>query len=200
MDAPIWPLRTERLDLRPFEPGDLDAVRAQLTDPSTVRYLYTDVLDEAALAARLDDLQKRATLEREGDSMHLVGVLRETGEVVGDVVLIWVSEVHRSGEVGYVLVPRQEGLGYATEMSAEMLRVAFDDLGLHRVVGRLDARNTASAAVLERLGMRREAELVENEWVKGEWASEVVYAVLASEWQTRCGAVDKTAAGTTGPA
>lgn len=185
MDAPIWPLRTQRLDLRPFAPGDLDAVRTQLTDPATVRYLYTDVLDDAAIVTRLDDLQKRTTLEREGDAMHLVGVERETGEVVGDVVLIWVSEVHRTGELGYVLVPGREGHGYATEMSAEMLRVAFDDLGLHRVVGQLDARNTASAKVLERLGMRREAELVENEWVKGEWASEVVYAMLTSEWQAR---------------
>ena len=65
-----------------------------------------------------------------------------------------------------------------------MLRLAFAELGLHRVVGRLDARNTASAAVLERLGMRREAHLVDNEWVKGEWCSELDYAVLAQEWST----------------
>ena len=30
--------------------------------------------------------------------------------------------------------------------------------------------------------MRREAHLVENEWVKGEWTDEVIYAVLAAEW------------------
>ena len=42
-------------------------------------------------------------------------------------------------------------------------------------------RNTASARVLEKLGMRREAHLVENEWVKGEWQSELVYALLARE-------------------
>jgi RimJ/RimL family protein N-acetyltransferase len=67
-------------------------------------------------------------------------------------------------------------------MAAEMLRVGFDELGLHRVIGRLDARNAGSAAVLERLGMRREALLVDNEWVKGEWTSELVYALLAAEW------------------
>ena len=53
---------------------------------------------------------------------------------------------------------------------------------VHRVFGQIDARNTASARVLERLGMRREAHLVENEWVKGEWTDEVIYAVLAAEW------------------
>ena len=65
-----------------------------------------------------------------------------------------------------------------------MLRIGFDELGLHRVVGRLDARNGASARVLERLGMRREALLVDNEWVKGEWTSELAYALLAEEWAT----------------
>jgi RimJ/RimL family protein N-acetyltransferase len=49
--------------------------------------------------------------------------------------------------------------------------------------GRLDARNTASARTLERLGMRREARFVENEYVKGEWVDEAVYALLAEEWR-----------------
>ena len=49
-------------------------------------------------------------------------------------------------------------------------------------VGRTEARNVASARVLEKLGMRREAHFVENEWVKGEWQSELVYAILAEEW------------------
>ena len=65
-----------------------------------------------------------------------------------------------------------------------MLAIGFDGLGLHRIVGRLDARNRASARVLERLGMRREAHLVENEHVKGEWTDELVYALLAREWAT----------------
>jgi RimJ/RimL family protein N-acetyltransferase len=63
-----------------------------------------------------------------------------------------------------------------------MLRLGFDHLGLHRIVGRLDARNTASARVLEKLGMRREAHLIDNEHVKGEWSSEMIYAMLATEW------------------
>jgi RimJ/RimL family protein N-acetyltransferase len=51
-----------------------------------------------------------------------------------------------------------------------ILRLGVEGLGLHRVV-----------ALLERLGMRREAHLVENEFVKGEWTDEVIYAVL--EWR-----------------
>ena len=66
-----------------------------------------------------------------------------------------------------------------------MVDYAFTGLGAHRVVGRMDARNVASARVMERLGMRREAHLLENEYVKGEWTDEVIYAVLDTEWSGR---------------
>jgi RimJ/RimL family protein N-acetyltransferase len=63
-----------------------------------------------------------------------------------------------------------------------VLAFAFEKLGLHRVIGRTEARNLGSARVLEKLGMRREAHLVENEWVKNEWQSELIYALLSREW------------------
>jgi RimJ/RimL family protein N-acetyltransferase len=58
---------------------------------------------------------------------------------------------------------------------------------MHRVIGRTGARNAASARVLEKLGMRLEAHFVENEWVKGEWQSELVYALLEREWRAATG-------------
>ena len=64
-----------------------------------------------------------------------------------------------------------------------VLRLAFEDLKLHRVIGRTEARNTASARFMEKLGMRREAHLIGNEWVKDEWQSELVYAILDREWR-----------------
>lgn len=64
----------------------------------------------------------------------------------------------------------------------DLAALAFEELGFHRVIARVEARNTASARVLARLGMRREAEMVENERVKGEWQSESSYAMLEREW------------------
>jgi RimJ/RimL family protein N-acetyltransferase len=74
--------------------------------------------------------------------------------------------------------PEHHGRGYATEAASAVLDLAFETFGLHRITGSLEARNAASARVLEKLGMRREAHLVENELVKGEWQSEIVYARL----------------------
>ena len=79
--------------------------------------------------------------------------------------------------------PNHHGHGYGTEGARLMLRLGFEVLGLHRIIGRCDARNTASARVMERLGMRREAHLIENEWVNGEWTDELLYAMLDHEWR-----------------
>lgn len=185
MLEPTYPLRTARLDLRPYEPGDLDHVRAMLTREEVTRYLYWDVMTDEEIREALEKKRGRVALRSEGDGLNPVAVLRETGEVVGDAALAWVSEAHRTGEVGFVLKPEFQGRGLATEMAAEMLRLGFEEAGLHRIVGRCDARNAASWGVLERLGMRREAHLVRNEWVKGEWCDELDYALLADEWQAR---------------
>jgi RimJ/RimL family protein N-acetyltransferase len=105
-----------------------------------------------------------------------------SGALVGYVTLT--VEQHRQGEIGFIFHPDHQGRGYATEAGRAVLGIAFGAYGLHRVSGRLEARNAASARVLEKLGMRREAHLVETEWIKGEWQSELVYALLASEWRS----------------
>lgn len=46
----------------------------------------------------------------------------------------------------------------------------------------VDGRNDASLRLCARLGMRREAELLSNEWFKGEWTDEIDFALLDSEW------------------
>ena len=178
------PLRTERLLLRPFAPSDFDALFAMHSSPDVARYLYWDPRTEDQARAALEQKIAATAIRDDGDPLTLAAVLETTGELVGDVMLLLVSREHRQGEIGYIVHPDHQGRGYATEAMRPLLRIAFDDLGLHRVVGRTEARNAASARVLERLGMRREAHLVENEFVKGEWQSELVYAILDREWRT----------------
>jgi RimJ/RimL family protein N-acetyltransferase len=180
---PDWPLETERLMLRPFEEGDLDAFYAMQSDVESARWLYNE-------PRTLD--QTRELLERKIASDQFFGehdwlcaavIARETGQLVGDMSLQWASTEHKTGEIGFIFHPDHQGRGYATEAARAFLALAFSRLDLHRVIGRTEARNTASARVLEKLGMRREAHFLENEWVKGEWQSELVYAMLEHEWR-----------------
>jgi len=178
---PTYPIETKRLLLRPLQAGDADAIYAYLSREDVCRYLlhpprtFGEVEDRIAAS--------RSEMTEAGQAMLLGVTERESGALVGDAVLFWRNAEHRGGEVGYVFNPDYSGRGYATEASAALLRLGFDELGLHRIEGRIDARNTPSARVLERLGMRREAHFVQNEFIRGEWTDEVVYAVLAAEWR-----------------
>lgn len=186
MLRPTYPIRTPRLALRPFTRDDLDAVHTYVSDPDVVRFLYWEVTtDRAAARKMLDAKIGNWSLTDAGQSLVLAVDLLDDGPLVGEVVLKWLSREHRQGEIGFVVTPAHQGHGYAAEAATAMLALAFDELGLHRVIGRCDPRNTPSATVLERLGMRREAHFVQNEIFKGEWSDEYVYALLADEFPGR---------------
>ncbi len=185
--TPRYPLRTERLLLRPFEDADLDAVFAIESREDVSRYLYNAPRDLAETQERLEKYKANRVLAEEGDFLDLAMVLTATDRLVGKSFLAWRSREHRLAEVGFEVHPDHQRRGYATEATRLIMRLAFDELGAHRVIGRLDSRNVASARVLEHLGMRREGLLVENEWVKGEWQSELVYAILDREHRAPAG-------------
>jgi RimJ/RimL family protein N-acetyltransferase len=180
--APSWPIETARLLLRPFEADDLESLHAIHSDAGVARWLYNEPRTLAETRELLGHKLGAGALRAEGDWLAAAAVVRETGELVADISLHWASEPHRQGELGFLVHPAHQGQGYATEAALAILDFAFGELGLHRVIGKLEARNAASERVLEKLGMRREAHLVENEWVKGEWQSELVYAILDREW------------------
>ena len=176
-------IETQRLLLRPYRESDLDDLFAIRSCPDVARYLYQGAQTREEIAAALPQRTRMHSLDREGDGMVLAAELRETRTVIGDVSLRWVSERHRLGDIGFVFHPGFHGKGYASEAAREVLRVGFAEVGFHRIEGHCDARNTASARLMERLGMRREAHFIENEWFKGEWGSEFVYAMLRQEWE-----------------
>ena len=180
--SPDWPIETERLTLRPFEEGDFDALFAMQSDPEVARYLYLEPRTLEETQVHLGRKIAGNAWNAEGDWLSCAAVERASGVVVGDIALNWLSAEHKTAELGFIVDPRHQGKGYATEASRPIVDWVFAQ-GFHRVIGRAEARNTASARVLEKLGMRLEAHLVENEWVKGEWQSELDYAILEREWR-----------------
>jgi RimJ/RimL family protein N-acetyltransferase len=184
---PAYPLETSRLVLRPFRAGDLEELFAFHSLPEVARFLYWEARDLEQVRGVLEAKAGQAALEEEGQVLALAVVGRAEGVVVGEVSLHWLSRRHRQGEIGFVFHPGYQGRGLATEAAGAVLRLGFEGLGLHRVVGRCDALNLASARLLERLGMRREAHFVHNEVFKGSWGDELVYAMLEDEWRARVG-------------
>jgi len=182
--APTLPLHTDRLVLRGFEPGDVDALLVLHGDPEAVRYVPYGPRDREAVARVLERKRNSRSLGSDGDLLELAVTLAD-GTLIGDVLLALRSAEHQTLEVGYIFATAHGGQGYATETVRALLDLAFGRLGARRVVARVDARNLRSRTLLERLGLRQEAYLVENEWFKGELSDEVDYAVLAREWRLR---------------
>ena len=149
------------------------------------RYLPWMPMDLDQARAKLEQRVRQMHIEADGDSLVLVAEESDTSQAVGEFMLRLKSLENRQGEIGWSLHPDAQGRGFATEAAREMLRIGFDELGLHRIVAGCDSRNTASLRVMERLGMRREAEFVEYEYFKGEWASEIVCAMVESEWRAQ---------------
>jgi RimJ/RimL family protein N-acetyltransferase len=180
--APLYPLASARLELRPLSAADVDALLAYRSLPEVCRYVPFTPMGPEDILARLRGPWSCHALGQAGDALVLGAELAGTGGLVGDVMLRWVSAEHSCGELGYVFNPAHAGRGLATEAAHAVLHMAFDDLGLHRVFARLDARNAASARLAARIGMRQEAHLIENEWFKGEWTDELDFALLRREW------------------
>src|SRR6266540_4571710 len=155
------PLRTDRLLLRTFREDDYDALYAIQSRDDVGRYLPWGARDEDAVRAAIELRLGATSLDSDGDRLVLAVVLAETSALLGQCVLILVSETHRQGEIGVVFHPDHSGRGYATEAARRLLRLAFEELDLHRVIGRLDARNEVSARLMQRLTMRQEAHFVE---------------------------------------
>ena len=192
MQRPVQPITTDRLVLRPLTPDDFDAFHAIVGRIDVNEFLYTSPRNEDEARRALAQIAERTGIDDEHDGLVLALTL-PSGDLIGYVNLQITSREHEQGEIGYILHPDHQGHGYATEGTRVMLRLGFDELGLHRIAARLDARNRASARLLERLGMRREALLYENELVKDEWTSELIYAMLRDEWDAGVAGTDRQA-------
>jgi RimJ/RimL family protein N-acetyltransferase len=177
------PLRTERLVLRRFEAGDLDAYHAYHSLPATARFLpgeaksYTKSMESVGKYANF-------VFEQEGDWICLAIEAVDSPGLLGEVVLKWLPG-RGQAEIGWSLAPEARGRGIGTEAAGALLKLGFEDLGFHRIDAKLDGLNTASAALCERLGMRLESRQVDKWHYKDQWATEVVYAILADEWKSR---------------
>ena len=180
---PNYPLVTERLVLRPFTRGDVDAVHAYRRREDVARYLFDVPLSREECALAIQQRIGQVTLEAEGDKVVLAVDLATNGALIGEVSLIWRSVDARQGEVGWIFDPEYQGQGYATEAANAMLDLGFGPGDMHRISARCDVRNQASWRLMERIGMRREAHFREHAIFKSQWDEEFVYAILWREWQ-----------------
>jgi len=175
-------LNTDRLLLREFEEDDWRAVLAYQSDPRYLRYYAWDERPEEEVRAfvRMFVAQQEETPRWK---YQLAIVLKEEGRLIGNCGLRRAAPGARVADIGYEIDPRYWGRGYATEAARAIVAFGFGELRLHRLWAACVLENTGSSRVLEKLGMRREGHLRENEWMKGRWWDTLLYGILDYEWR-----------------
>jgi RimJ/RimL family protein N-acetyltransferase len=145
-----FPLVTERLLVRPIEPGDEDALHEVWSHPDVLAALGHDgPWPRAASHDRVET--KMAHQARHGFAVWAV-LERDGGRVVGETGL-QLLEGGPEVEVGWRIHPDVQGRGYATEAAGAAIAAGFEQLGLERLVAVVEPGNVASRRVTEKLGM-----------------------------------------------
>ena len=101
-------------------------------------------------------------------------------KVIG-IISTWQTEMKETAEVGFTFNKNFSGQGYASEAALGLLDFLFGQKNMHRVIANCDARNTASAKLCKRIGMRKEAHFIKDYWSKGEWTDSFIFAMLQEE-------------------
>lgn len=175
------PLATDRLLIEPLTVADAEAFATYRSDPAVARYQswespFSVESAEALLAANPQGWPPP------GAWAQLA--IRERGVLRGDVAVHPLDDevTPDTVELGITLAPSAQGRGLATEALRAVITAVLEG-GAHRVLLGCDARNAPVARLLERVGLRHEARLVDAEWWKGEWTTADTWAVLAAEWR-----------------
>lgn len=177
------PILTERLCIRRLELGDAGAMYQYRADPMTTRFQNWEPVSVEEIQTFIAGLAEIG-VDTPGRWYQLGLFVRESGEMAGDCGIHVQAHDPRQVEIGISLAGAFQGRGLATEAVKALLGYLFTKLGKHRVYGSVDPRNSPSIALLERVGMRREAHLVESMWFKGAWADDVIFAMLKREYES----------------
>ncbi len=175
--------QTARLELREFQKADWADVHEYASDPIVTRFMGwgPNSEEETSMFIQKSIAQKN---ERPRMNYSLAVVTREGNRLIGGCGIYESNVKNREGWIGYCLNHQLWGQGYATEAALALVDFGFTHLNFHRIFATCDPANTASAHVMEKIGMRYEGHLKENIQHNGEWLDSLLYAILDREWKT----------------
>ncbi len=176
-------IETKRLLMRPFRLKDLNDILEYRGDPEVARFQ----LWEPYSADNTRFFIRKYQYAQFGAPGRWTGLgiqLKSTSKLIGDVALKISQDIYPQAEIGYNVNQQFQRKGFGSEGVKAVLDWVFTNTSIHRVTAVCDSDNKASAALLEKLGFRREGHFHKNVWSKGRWTDEYLYALLKTEWGT----------------
>lgn len=171
-------LVTSRLQLRQFRVDDVDAMHECFADPEAMRFwnrpVHTKRIEtERAVRSCIDCTPSyyRFWAVADAETDHCLGLVNyHDGHIRS-----------KRAAIGYIINPTRHRQGLATEAVSAMLDFCFGELGLHRLEALINPDNTASRALVEKLGFRCEGLLRDHLRVGDTWRDEMLYALLETD-------------------
>lgn len=174
------PLQTKRLLLRRMGLGDAEDLFSYASDPEVTRYVvwetHCSLADSLAFLACTEEQYRKKEVSPWGM------VLRESGRLIGAIGFIDWLPPHARAEIGYALGRQWWGRGLMSEAARAALRFGFERMQLNRIQARCYLANTASARVMEKVGMTFEGIIREQLYEKGAFRDLKLYSILRREF------------------
>jgi RimJ/RimL family protein N-acetyltransferase len=174
-------LETERLTLRPICLNDSEKVFQYRSDSKTNKF-------QGWIPKKIDDVhyfikvRVSPLIDQNGTWFQFVVILKQNGELIGDIGLHFFDKENKQVEIGCTLDKKYHGKGYATEAMNEVLKYLFNVLNKHRIIASIDPKNKSSIKLVKRLNFRKEAHFRESIFSNKKWTDDLIYAVLKREW------------------
>jgi len=177
----------KKVRLRAFREDDLKNMVAWINNPMVTRYL--------AHMRPWSAVEERGWLERamrNDDPTAATFVVESAdGEYAGSIGLMQIDGRNRNAEVGIVIArPEEWGRGMGGEAMVLMLRHAFEEMNLHRVMLRVFTFNERALRSYLKIGFAEEGRLRENMFRHGTWHDTVLMGILAEEFFAKHGRTD----------
>ncbi|MDX1829685.1 MAG: GNAT family protein [Lutibacter sp.] len=174
-------IETLRLRLRPIDNKDAVELFKYRSDAVTNKF-------QGWIPKELEDayefIKKTSTEIDIVDSwFQFVIIERNSNELVGDIGVHFLDTDKKQVEIGITLDKNQQGKGFATEALKGTIDFLFNKLNKHRITASIDPENNKSIELFERLGFRKEAHFRESLLINGEWADDLIFAILKNEWK-----------------
>ncbi len=174
-------IETKRLILRPITPDDKNEIFKYRCDKETNKY-------QSWIPETIDDvesfIEKIAKQINEPNTwFQFVIVEKQTQKIIGDLGIHFFDSENKQVEIGCTLNNDFQNQGYATESIKRVIDYLFKELNKHRIIASIDPDNKNSIRLVERIGFRKEAHLVESLFINGKWVDDLVYALIEKDWE-----------------
>ncbi|AQQ51898.1 GNAT family N-acetyltransferase [Planococcus lenghuensis] len=172
--------------LERFERADIPQLLEWINSEKLLRQWggpgFTYPLDKQQLDGYVMKTEKKST-----DTLAYKVIREADGKVIGHISLARINNSHHSARIGRVLVgdPEVRGQGTGEQMMREILRIAFDEMAMHRVSLGVFDFNSPAIACYEKVGFIKEGLLRDTLFVEGEYWSAWEMSMLENEWRDR---------------